>query len=175
MFATAFTPDGIITFIDTIFNDYSNVYILNGAPGTKKSNILDSIYKESILRGYYTEVLHNPLTPHELEHVIIPELNTAILTSNELSNKKFKGKEFFMSDFQFRDRLKSKEELKQAKLNFYTLLNEGLHFLGKAKKTHDIIENYYIPNIDFNSINLLYEKTIIKFLDYEKEYLNSLL
>ena len=172
LFATAFTPNGIITYIDTLYADYKNIFILKGGPGTGKTNVLDFLLKEALKRGFYVETFNDPLVPERIEHVLIPDLSLALLTTNEINNKSFIGNEINMSDFQNSYLLnKNKPEMKDSIDNFYTLLNKGLKLISSAKLLHDDMEKYYVPNMDFDKVNATVENVINKLLGYEKEYL----
>lgn len=166
LFVTAFTPNGIITYIDDIYKNIDNLYVLNGGPGLKKTKILTSIYKEAITRGYFVEVFHDPLIPKRIEHVFIPELSTAILTSNEINKKNLPGIQIYLENFinHNNNSILIKEDIK----NFYMLLNEGLNILKKAKILHDELEEYYNPNIDFDKLNVIEDKLIYKLKKYIK-------
>lgn len=171
LFATAFTPNGIITFIDTICKDYENTYVLNGEPGTGKSRVLKYISDEAIKRGLYVEIYHDPLIPDRIEHICIPDLNTAILTSNEINQRSFEGTRVNMSDFQNKLCIeRNKAEIDNVKQDFYSLLNKGLSIIAEAKSLHDELENLYIPNMNFNKTEILINDLITKILKYEKEY-----
>lgn len=170
LFATAFTPNGIVTFIDNLCEDCEKTYVLNGGPGTGKTDILNFIYKEALKRGFFVEVYHDPLIPERIEHIIIPELKTALITSNEINNKKFNGTQIFMENF-INYTLIDKDELEKDKDTFYTLLNKGLSIISSAKKIHDNLEKYFIENMYFKDINQSYDNLINRLLEYEKEYL----
>jgi len=85
LFATGFTPKGVITYINNIIKDIPNVYVLKGAPGTGKTRVLEYLAEEATRRGLDVEILHTPLTPEKIEHLLIPELKVAIVTSNEIT------------------------------------------------------------------------------------------
>lgn len=172
LFATAFTPNGIVTYADTLQTGFENVFILKGGPGTGKTSVLDFLSKEALKRGFYVEVFHDPLVPERIEHILIPDLSLALLTANEINNKSFKGTEINMSDFQNSYQLsKNKPEMKESIDNFYTLLDKGLRLISSAKLLHDDMEKYYVPNMDFAKVNATVENIISKLLDYEVDYL----
>lgn len=174
LFATAFTPNGIITFIDSLIKDIENVYILKGNPGTGKNYILDCLHKEALSNGYFVEVYHKPLIPEKIEHIIIPKLKTAIVTENEISKVKFNGYNIDLDNLVNRDiLLQYTDRIENAKNTFYSLLDSGLSMINKAKKAHDEMEIYYIKNMDFDKVNLYYENILYKLLQYEYEYLNK--
>lgn len=170
LFATAFTPNGIVTFIDNLCEDCEKTYVLNGGPGTGKTQILNYIYKEALKRGFFVEIYHDPLIPERIEHIIIPELKTAVITSNEVNNKKFNGIQIFMENF-VNHTLIDKDEIEKDKDNFYNLINKGLSIIASSKKLHDDLEKYYIENMSFKDIDKTHEALINRLLKYEKEYL----
>lgn len=175
LFATGFTPNGIITYIDSIIADCKKNYILNGDPGTGKTKVLTYLYEEAVRRGLNVEVYHHPLIPEKIEHIVIPDLNISILSSNEINKKKFKGTQIYMKDLLNKKVIdKNINEIEKDKENFYSLLNQGLSIISKAKSLHDKLEEYYKPNMDFNKVENKFNYIICKILKYEKEYKNSL-
>jgi DNA replication protein DnaC len=173
LFATAFTPNGIITFIDNLISDYQNIFVLNGEPGTGKNQLLNFIADEALMRGYYIEILHTPLIPEKFEHVLIPEMSTAVITSNEINQKKFKGNQIFMDNLLNTNSTNSKDKIAEDREDFYKLLNKGLSNLKEAKSLHDKLETYYIPNMDFEKIENVSISIINKINNYEKQYINK--
>ncbi|PRR78189.1 hypothetical protein CLLI_18580 [Clostridium liquoris] len=172
LFATAFTPNGIVSYIDTLYEGFQHIYTLKGEPGTGKTSLLTFLKDEALRRGYSIEIFHDPLIPSRIEHLIIPDLNTAILTSNEINNSESIGKEINMDCLLNTRYINSvQDEIEENKDNFYKLLNIGLKNLSKCKKLHDKLEKYYVDNIDFNGIDILSEKLIERLLVYEKESL----
>lgn len=171
LFATSFTPKGIITYIDTLINNYKQIYVLNGGPGTSKTNVLDYIYKESLKRGLNVEVYHDPLIPERIEHILIPSLSTAIVTSNEINQKKFPGNQIYMEELCDSALLKKySDNINKSKENFYSLLNQGLDILATEKPIHDKLEECYTPNMNFEKNEAKFNEVINKILKYEKEY-----
>lgn len=175
LFATAFTPNGIVTYVDTIAANYKRVYVLNGEPGTGKTNVLSYICDESLKRGLAVEIYHDPLIPDRIEHLLIPDLSIALLTSNEINKRNFVGNQINMEDFLNKKLLdKSSEEIQEAKDTFYLLLDKGLAVISKAKALHDELEKCYIPNMDFDKVEDKFNDIITKLLKYEKEYKTKL-
>ena len=174
LFATAFTPNGVVTYVDTVVKDYEKIYVLNGGPGTGKTEVLDLISKEALKRGMYVEIFHDPLIPERIEHVFIPELKTAVITSNEINNKKFEGTQIYMDNYLNAYTIsKNREEIKIDSELFYELLNKGLKTIASAKILHDHLETYFIPNMDFEKINKVTKSVIDKIEKYEQDYLKE--
>jgi hypothetical protein len=170
LFVTALTPNGIVSFIEPNIKDYEKIIILKGGPGVGKTEVLDYLAKEAIKRGYDVTIFHDPLTIDRIEHIIIPTLKTAVITSNELANTSIEGKEIDMEKLLNQGLLKeNEEEIAKDKELFYSLLTKGLNTIKYAKALHDEMETYYVPNMNFDEISGLYERLISRIEGYEKE------
>lgn len=175
LFATAFTPNGIVTYVDSIADGYKRVYVLNGEPGTGKTNVLSFLCDEAQKRGLSPEVFHDPLIPERIEHLLLPELSIAILTSNEINKRNLIGNQINMDDNLNKNLLKKhSQDIEEAKNTFNLLLDKGLATISKAKALHDELEKYYIPNMDFDKIDNKFNEIMNRLLKYEKEYKDSL-
>jgi Cdc6-like AAA superfamily ATPase len=166
LFATAFTANGIITYTDNLITGYERVYVLNGEPGSGKTIVLKIISEEALKRGYSVEIMHHPLVPEKLEHIFIPQLKTAIITSNEINQQKFQGTQIYMDIFS-KSMLQGKyiSQIKEDKHHFYELLNKALEIISYTKVLHDELKKFYIENMDFDKVNEKQE-FIEKKLDY---------
>lgn len=170
LFATAFTPDGIVTFVDNLLTGYENVYVLKGGPGSGKSSVLEYILNEGLNRGYFVEVFHDPFIPTRLEHIFIPELKFALITSNEINQMKLPGKQFYMDTMVIENKKSNyNTQIEEDKYIFYDLINKALVNLSKAKKLHDDLEKYYIENMDFDKVNEKVKYVANKLEMYEEE------
>jgi hypothetical protein len=170
LFATALTPNGIITFIDNLIEGYENVYVLNGGPGCGKTTVLQQIADEALKRGYFVEFFHDPFIPERIEHIFIPQLKFALVTSNEINQKSLPGTQVNMEDFANSNILaKYASQIKEDKYFFYELLNTGLKIITRAKALHDDLEKYYIENMDFDKVNSKVKYVLDKLEAYSKE------
>ena len=167
LFGTAFTPNGIISFNEDLSKDYKNRFILNGGPGFSKTSILNEIGSIAQRKGYFVEYLHDPFNPARLENIFIPEISTAILTENEISNNTFEGKRYNIEDFCDNSILnKYNKNIEYDKNMFYELTNRALFYIENAHKIHDDLEAYYIKSIDFNLLDNIYNEVIEKLEKY---------
>lgn len=163
-FATAFSPNGIVSFTENLADSVENLFILKGEPGLYKSNILKSLGEFAQKSGLYVEYYHHPLLPDDIEHIIIPEKDIGIFTENQISNVNLKGTVFDMSSLCDKKILsKYKDELDFDKCEFDILLNKGLSLITEAKLLHDKLEKYYISNMDFDVVNKVYDDIILEF------------
>lgn len=161
LFSTAFTPNGIVSFNKELSSNIENLYVLKGGPGLFKTNILKSIGSKAQKNGYFVEYLHDPFIPERMENIIIPELNTAIFTTNEISNVTYDTKNIYnMIDICYKSSVNSKiDEIFYDKKEFSVLIDKGLSCIKEAKSLHDKLESYYIKAMDFNIVNKLYIET----------------
>lgn len=167
VFATAFTPSGLLTFAEDLVNEYKNKFILKGGPGFSKTKILKELGKLAQKKGYFVEYLHDPFIPERLEHILIPEIDTAIVTENEISKCSFKGRTYNLIDFCTTSKLnENKNEIEYNMNIFYELINKALSLITKAHILHDDLEAYYIDSIDTSVLDNIYSETIEKLDKY---------
>lgn len=169
IFATAFTPLGIVTYINNLMEDYDKVYCLNGCTSKLRSKILYELGNTAIRNGYYVEFMHNPLVPSEIEHILIPELSLSFVTANEINNLVLDGKQIYLDNYTFNTFENSiKENLEKDKMIFNELIGNAISYIKNAKLVHDEMEKYYVPNMDFDKVNKTCDNVINKILSYEK-------
>lgn len=166
MFASAMTPKGLYNYLDNILTS-DTIYEIKGGLGTCEEKILERVKTAAIERGFYTEAFYCALNPYKLEHLIIPELNIALTTSNKYhSSVANKVLTIEMKDFYDQNILgNSKEYLNQNETEFERLLNIALDTISKAKALHDRLETYYIHNINFKGIDECFERTMSRLLN----------
>lgn len=168
LFATAFTPDGIITYADSLSNDFKKKYVLTGGPGFGKTDILKFIGSCGQKKGYFIEYMHDPFVPERIEHIFIPEISTCIITNNEINQANYTGIDYNLFDY-------TKSSLPASKSNdikynsdlFYNLVNKGISLIHNAHLLHDELEAYYIKAMDFSVADDIYDKVIKKLEKYE--------
>ena len=163
LFATAITPDGIISYADNLSKDYKTKYILTGGPGYGKTDILKFIGSCGQKKGYFIEYMHDPFVPERLEHIFIPELSTCILTNNEVNKASFNGIEYNLVHYTKANLLSQKEsEIKYNETIFYDLMDKAISLINKAHILHDDLESFYIKAMDFSMADNIYDKVIKK-------------
>jgi hypothetical protein len=165
MFASAMTPKGLYNYLDNILTA-DIIYEIKGGIGTCEEKILEKVKIAALERGFYTEAFYCALNPYKLEHLIIPELNIALTTSNKYHSSVVKKVlTIEMNDFYDQNILESSMEyLNQNAAEFERLLNIALETISKAKALHDRLETYYIHNINFKGIDECFERTMDRIL-----------
>ncbi len=153
MFASAITPDGLVNYLDDLMIA-DNIYKLKGFPGSGTKRLLEKLKAAALERGLRVEAYYCAFNPLELEHLIIPGLNTAFTTVNTYhSTDACSLREIDFSEY-LNDRLtaKSRSELAYNQTQFDTLLNKAVDLIHSAKGLHNELESFYIPAMDFNRV-----------------------
>ena len=157
MFGRAITPVGIVDHTDSIISSMNKIYYLKGDIGTGKTDFLNSVCKEAIKKGMEVELFHYPLVPKKLETIIIKDLDVAITTSDLFEREENIDFDVYLD----KDGLKKyKENIEFDKKIFEELISYAIDELSKAKSEHDVIESYYVPNMNFDKIDVLKNKII---------------
>lgn len=167
LFGSAYTPTGWLEYTDTILEDLNQVYYITGEVGTGKSTLLKKVYTEALIRGMDVEVYHSPLVPDKIETVIIKDLEIGLTTSGMA--KMFNYKQIDLSQHLNEEKLEIyKEDIKEDKKIFNSLLDIAAKEFAAGKKNHDGIEKYYVPNMDFEAIEELRMDIVARMLSYDK-------
>jgi len=165
-FLSSISPSGYVTLFDTIQALAQRVYVLEDTCGLA-SFMLHPI-KEAALKSEYKVICcFSPLIPERLEHIIIPELSLAFVSSNKQM--------LYPHSYTRRcriDAMMDPEALKAKRQKFiftrrlYTaLVDEACLTLAEAKLAHDELEALYNPHIDFNGVFSLAEKISAQILN----------
>ena len=166
MFASAMTPNGLCNYLDTIMT-VEKVYEIRGALGTGEDKILEKIKDAAIDRGFYVEAYYCALNPYKLDHLVIPDMNLAFTTTNSYHSSTVEKIDVidmlsYMDDTTL---MHYKGDLDQNLTDFEHLLNTALQTIKRAKALHDELETYYVPNINFDGIDKLYNKVLDRILE----------
>lgn len=166
LFGTAITPIGHIDYADSLLQEAKKVYYLDGKIGYGKTTFLKRIYDKAVLKGLKVEVFHYPLIPEKIESIMITDLGIAITTSSLFKDKDVINLGQFIDKEKIND---YKEELELDEKILDELINYAISNLKKAKSNHDVIENYYIPNMIFDKVDQLKEQLVDRILRYENK------
>jgi len=173
LFASAITPDGAVNFLDSSVWYVGKCHVINGDPGTGKSTIIQKVIDNAVTTGFNVEVYYCPLDPEKPEHVLIPELDTAVTTS--IMPHVYKSvKTPPITSVNMNDYLnpatieKFQEDILYNQETFWELWAKSIACLKKSKQLHDQLETYYVPSMNFQGVQELMEKTLKQVLSYMK-------
>lgn len=166
----AFTPLGVSTYRESLVNLAERKILIVETIGLSSEELLNDIIREGIKRGYDLECYLSPIKLEKVEDVFIPDLKLLISVSNEYNQYPFQYDVLFditscIDNKVIEEYIDSISELKES---IDMLINKGLTYLQKAKEQHDILEEFYIPNINHEKIDSLLPIIIEKISPYAK-------
>lgn len=170
-FATAITPDGPVSHLETLVDESFTRYIISGDDGTGKNELIARIKDSAVMRGFFVEAYHCALDPYKIDHVIIPKLGTAVLNSvtpHILEPRS--GDTVVETDVYVKNpgrRLEQERDL--ARELYQRSFDAAIGYLHRAHEVHDGLEEYYIPNMRFGEINRLAGEVLEKILSYAEQ------
>lgn len=155
---SAITQDGYVTCPPP--SDYT-VYILNDAYHAGASALLRSI-SEHILRSGYDVVISESymFQSPQYEHILIPELKTAVMTSSSFNGFTCENKlPVNMQRFYFKQELSSrKQRISFNRRGARELGEEAALSIAMALEIHNELEGFYSPAMNFEAIKPVSER-----------------
>lgn len=162
LFSEAFTANGYISHTESLCHD-KKIWAVVGENTNYTSKLLELITNEAINRGYNAECFYRPLEPEKLQHVIIPELNIILKSSENHLSYKY-DEVINLHEIMNLEDLKTNISKIENNLHLYDLLiKNALEKLSETKKYHELLEVFYINSIDFNGVNECYENIISQY------------
>ncbi|NLU53381.1 MAG: ATPase [Clostridiaceae bacterium] len=168
MFASAITPRGFSGFLDNLCANMKTIR-LSAPSGTCTRSVLESIKNEALQRGYDIETFYCSMDPLRIEHLIIPALNTAVITANEYHDVcDVESCSTYLINELYMDKLieNHKSRLDFNRTNTEILLQQAIDSINAAKEAHDELEKYYIRNMDFDALTKFKDTLIDRILAY---------
>lgn len=149
-FISGITPDGIITFYDTIYALCERVIVVKDKY-LLSDKIVSRFANAAKDAGYTVYAFHDPLLPQKTAHVAVPEISTAIVSNTfmthfEAANAKAVNMSRFIEDVDTRS-LSANQRL------LTLCLKTAIASIAKAKAFHNDLEDIYISAMDFTALN----------------------
>lgn len=173
LFASAITPSGPVNFLSTLVDRLCCVNILNGENKSVTRRVISKILNIALECGFSVEVFPCALDPQYIDHLIIPELDTAFINSiwphrylepepncrvmdlDQLIPPA--GKTSFTRALM--------EEQNALQRSYQSAFHKAVFFLSRAKLLHDELEKLYIPHMQFEKINVLQKQILESILN----------
>ena len=158
LFSEAITPEGLVSYASGF--KYKNRFVLKSEISTGAGVVQELIYKKIIEKGYDIELFYSPFDPkNEVRHIVIPEAETCILTSDFMSFIEEKDAEIVDIDEYMEQKTFGADFLK-SKLLIITLFQRAVKKISMAKKLHDDLEKCYVPCVDFKQMEVCRAKIL---------------
>ncbi|GFN23525.1 hypothetical protein [Thermanaeromonas sp. C210] len=178
LFATAITPEGIVTGnVETLLHEVDRIYTVSGEPGSGVTRILERIANTALSKCLFTEIYHCPFNPDNYDLIIIPEIKVAVM--NVEPPHTFDPSPFghlIAMSINLNGYIDKKKlaiythEMLSAKFRYQACLDRAVAYIRQAKLTHDYMESFYIPAMNFDAINAKREEILARILKYAAEF-----
>lgn len=112
--------------------------------------LLAALCEEAARRGYDVVACPSPEEPGRLEHLLIPELGVAFVTSRP--GMAYPGKPYRRVRLDALSHPENKARLRFRARMAGVLREEGIAALQEAKAAHDLLEGVYNPYVDFEGV-----------------------
>ncbi len=152
-FLSGLTCQGEVCRFDTVDALCRKVYELADSYGLG-AGMLEELCAGAVAAGYDVIRCPSPLFPDRPEHLLIPALGLAFVTSTPALA--YPGRPYrrvrldAMADSELMKKYKSR--LKFSRKVYAALLSEGTGALAQAKAAHDELEKLYNPHVDFDGV-----------------------
>ena len=167
LFASAITHEGCINHFPTIFDDLKRRVILQGPSGSGRSTLVRKLMDAALRLGLDVEAYHDLIDPSRVEHIIIPELSTAVINGSHPHPYPGKAEDVRIDTSRFVDPKPLQQYVSyrhEANRRFEDSLQRSVYFLKQAKATHDLLETCYVPSMRFDEIQQLRYQTLDRIL-----------
>ncbi|SHK68919.1 PRK06851 family protein [Desulforamulus aeronauticus] len=179
LFSTAFTPQGQAHYLDTILHGLEKLYFITGDASTIGSEVVGTIARAMHMHGMDTEVYHCAFEPTAVDVVVVPELKIAVL-------KNIPGIDLKIQDLPGLKKVKIKDlnqhldpdvlavygkEIQCCNERLPSAIGRAISYIAAAKAEHDVMEQYYVPAMDFEAINAKRDEILERILKYSKKLL----
>ena len=164
-FLSAISSGGYTTNFETVMQTVESVYALEDNFGLSMF-LLTPIAEAAFDAGFETILCYSPLTPSRIEHLIIPELKLAFVTSKKSDPYTGVYKRKVRLDAMIDQNLlrDKKKKISFSRKLLHATINEACLALGDSKEVHDEIEELYNSHIDFDGVYALADKLADKLL-----------
>jgi hypothetical protein len=126
----------------------------------------------AMMRGFDVEAFHCALDPSRIEHLVIPALDVAVINAVEPHFYQPHYGDFVIETMTCVNSVTDDARLVEkntAREMYRRCMDEAVNFLSRAKKTHDDMETYYIPHMDFAHIEIRRQKVMARIIEFTKK------
>ena len=162
LFASAITPSGFVNFVDSLMRRCQRVLVLQADKGAGAEYVLEHLCRAVASRNLPTEVYHCGLDPQTIEHLYVPALSLAVVTSR--APHVYTATGTWTEDLNAlikEERLTHwRGEMNVVQADGKRALERAVEFLARAKCAHDELEGLYVPTMDFARVEARREQIL---------------
>lgn len=159
-FLGAVTHRGEVTLFETALAQCPRIYELSDSCGLAHT-MLTYLLTGITGAGYDAVACPSPMAPERLEHLIVPELGLAFLSSASASVPGHPHRRIRLDAMVGAELLRrSRPRLRFSKKVSAALMEEAVSSLSQAKQMHDDLEALYNPHVDFSRVDAMAREII---------------
>ena len=155
LFASAFTPKGLVTVTDLAA--FERRVTLDLPFGAHATALMHEMARRASLRGLHAIELLDPLIPERISHVVIPAHGVAFCTGRRTETS---SGEWADAEEAFDLSGESDREQGFDHNAFELLCQRALEQLSCAKNLHDELETFYVGHMDFAKWQTVLDRVI---------------
>ncbi len=164
-FLGSVTHQGAVWRFDSVDALCPRVYEIADSFGFAGS-LLSRLHRTAVDRGWDTIVCMCPEDPKRMEHLLVPGLGVAFISTR--SGMEYGGRPFRRVRLDALVRTKQKASLRFELRMAALLRDSGIEALREAKTHHDALEAVYNPYVDFDGVRALAAIEAGRWLSYRK-------
>ena len=171
-FLSAVTPEGIVTFHETLQTLCPRIYSMEDEYGAASRLLMAELRQRALDAGQDIVTCACPLAPYDkIEHLLVPSLGVGFTTSNSWHKADFPVyRRIHTARFTDIQRLRGKRQI----LSFNRraareLLNEAILIAGDAKAIHDQMEQFNVRAMDWKKADRLQRRLLEEFTGAVRE------
>ena len=159
-FLSAVTHKGEMTLFETAQAQCSRVYELSDSYGLSHT-MLTHLLAGITAAGYDVVACPSPMAPERLEHLLVPQLGLAFLSSTAAPVPGHPYRRIRLDAMAGAELLRrSRPRLRFSKKVAAALVDEAVSSLAQAKQMHDDLDALYNPHVDFSRVDTMAREII---------------
>ena len=159
-FLSAITHRGEMTLFETAQAQCSRIYELADSYGLSHT-MLTHLLAGITAAGYDVVACPSPMAPERLEHLLVPQLGLAFLSSTAAPVPCHPYRRIRLDAMAGADLLRrNRPRLRFAKKVSAALVDEAVSSLAQAKQMHDALEALYNPHVNFTRVDAMAREII---------------
>lgn len=162
LFSEAYTANGYKSHTSTLCEN-KRVWAIIGEDTNYTSQLLKNLANKANENGYDTELYLMPLIPDKIQHLVIPEMNLIIISSESYATNGFE-EVFDIHSIMDTDNLRTNISEIENNLHIFDLLiKNALEKLSETKRYHELLEVFYINSMNFNGVDECFKNITNKY------------
>lgn len=167
-FLWSYYPQGVVTAVDSLLGKNFSLFAVTGSPGSGTQQLFKHTTNVLTMNNLECEILHNPFNPDEIDLIILPSMQRALINVSEhlipirssLSGGKYR-RQLDFDRFLHTDAINSCINLiENARERTKAGIKDAVSFINWAKRYHDELEGCYVPAMDVEQLSKLRDTLI---------------